>query len=458
MPPVTYSEQCDRLAAATKEIDAILAASDAEARQMTPEEIAQTDTLSAECEGLKTSITTYEKTEELRKAQAARRDLLARPRPTSTTPPTPGGATKLPATPRNHYGSLTAFKGPTADADAYLSGQFVLASLGYEPAKAWCREHLANVQSEGIAVYGGYVTLPSEFERAIIDLRDQYSVFRREANVRPMVSDSLTIPRKVGGLSCAFIGENAEITQSDAEWTQVKLVAQKAAVMARFSSELNEDAIISMADTLANDGAYAIAQKEDQCGFIGDGTSTYGGMYGVVNKLGDAANATYAGSLYTAITGNTAFSTLDLADFESMVGKLPVYAEAGARWFISKAGFAASMLRLIDAAGGQTGEMIAGRAPSSFLGYPVVFVSVMNTTLTAQTSTNGLVLFGNMKQTGYLGDRRALTIKTSDQRYIEYDQIAIQMTQRFDCVNVVGDQLAPTTAAGPMLMLVTPGS
>jgi hypothetical protein len=41
-----------------------------------------------------------------------------------------------------------------------------------------------------------------------------------------------------------------------------------------------EDAIISIADDLAEEIVYAFSLKEDQCGFIGDGTSTYGGIVG----------------------------------------------------------------------------------------------------------------------------------------------------------------------------------
>jgi hypothetical protein len=43
--------------------------------------------------------------------------------------------------------------------------------------------------------------------------------------------------------------------------------------------------VINMGDDLAGEIAYAFALKEDQCGFIGDGTSTYGGMQGVCTKI-----------------------------------------------------------------------------------------------------------------------------------------------------------------------------
>ena len=63
-----------------------------------------------------------------------------------------------------------------------------------------------------------------------------------------------------------------------------------------------------------------------------------------------------------------------------------------------------------------------------------------------------------MTQTSKLGVRRGITVKMSDHRYIEYDQLAIQVTERFDVNNVVGDPESPTTVAGPMIALKTPGA
>jgi len=169
-------------------------------------------------------------------------------------------------------------------------------------------------------------------------------------------------------------------------------------------------------------------------------------------------NGSYAGSVYTALAGNTAFSTLDLADFEAMMGKLPEYADANAKWYISKAGWAASMLRLIDAAGGNTGDMIAGRVQKMFLGYPVAIVNVMNSTLTAQTSTNGLVLFGDLKKCCYFGDRRRISVDVSTDRYFESDQIGIKATQRVGITCVPGDPTTPASVCGPVVSLSTPSA
>ena len=197
-------------------------------------------------------------------------------------------------------GKLKSFEN-TRDGElqAYRSGQWLMATL-FNSAKAqnWCRENgmsFRAAQSEGVNTAGGYL-VPTEMERSIVDLRESYGVFRQQCRVIPMGSDTITIPRRVSGLSGYFVGEGVAPTESQKAWDQVQLVARKYATLTRYSSELNEDAIISIADDLTNEIAYTFAVGEDGCGFNGDGTSTYGGMTGIVTKF-NAGYATLAGAV-----------------------------------------------------------------------------------------------------------------------------------------------------------------
>ena len=459
---MTYEQQCERLNAASQEIDVILKAADDESRPLTDADRDGIDALETEINGLKTQIDQHKADLELRKRQDARRKMLSSEGPGRVTPPVqPGTPDTLIDEPKivvpRHYGSLRSFKGPNAHLIAYRSGMFLMSIFGHPDALATKRARefcAANgiellAQQEDSNTAGGFL-VPDEFETAIIDLREKFGVFRREARVVPMASDTKTVPRVIGGLTAYYVDENTAITESEKGWDNVRLTVRKLGVLSKYSSELNEDAVISIADDLASEIGKAFATKEDGEGFLGDSTSTYGGVTGLIT-----ACATATATVYTALAGNTAFSTLDLVDFESMIGKLPEYAEDGSKWFISKAGWAASMLRLIDAAGGNTGAMIAGAAPKEYLGYPVVISQKMNKVLTAQTSTNGLAYLGNLRQAATMGDRRGITIATSDQRYFELDQLAIRGTQRHDLVvHDVGD----TSNAGSIIMLATPSS
>jgi HK97 family phage major capsid protein len=290
--------------------------------------------------------------------------------------------------------------------------------------------------------------VPIEMERAIIAYREERGVLRREAMVVPMASDTLHMPRRASGVTAYWTGELSEITASNPTLDQVELSVKKLGALVRMSSEVNEDTVVSLADFVTQEIAYAFADKEDLAGFNGDGTSTYGGITGLKNALAD-------GSEHTAVTGNTAFATLDMLDFENMIGKLPLYANQNAKWYISRAGWAASMQRLADAAGGNTTQNIMGGAGPSFLGYPVVFVQVMNSTLAAQASTEGLCYFGDMRQAVKLGTRRGMALASSTDRYFETDEIAIKATQRLD---IVVSEKGTSTAAGSIIGLETPGS
>jgi len=403
----------------------------------------------------------FERLEEARTAAelSARVDASGPRAPERQAIPQPDGSNPRDAQPQQQTRIQRRFrvkplKGFADEEAAYRSGMWFLGTiLKNERAAQWCRENGAvaeeRAQSTLSNTAGGALVIP-EFERAIIDLRESYGVFRQKARFVSMASDTMTVPRRASGVTAYFVAENGEITESEKAWNQVSMTARKLAALTRYSSEIDEDSIVDMASDLASEIAYAFAVKEDQCGFLGTGTSTYGGISGLITECA-AATAT----VVTSIAGNTAFSTLDLADFESMIGKLPSYPGIQPEWYIHKAGWAASMMRLQDAAGGNTAEVLEGQRRMTFLGYPVNFVQVINSILTAQASTAGLCYFGDLSMAATFGERRGIRIKTSDQRYFEYDQLGIQGTERVDInIHDVGD----TSSAGAMIMLATPGA
>lgn len=347
---------------------------------------------------------------------------------------------------------LRAFHGHDAQERAYLCGQWILATIGRsQRAAEWCREHGVDCTfraalRESANEVGGFL-VPPEFEQAVIDRREQYGVFRRYAQVVPMSTDTLQQPKVAGGVTAYWVAEENAIAESEKKWDSVSLVAKKIAALVRYSTELSEDAAITIADDLAREFAYAFAKAEDLAGFVGDGTSTYGGIVGVTNAIN-------AGSIVTADTGDVSFETLDLNDFEKVIGKFPNLPNANPMWFISKPGWAASMLRLLDAAGGNTAAMLAGQIQPTFLGYPVVFTNVLNSTL-GSDANQVKCIFGDLRLGAMIGDRRGITVTVSADRYFEYDQLAIRGTQRVD-INV--HDRGTSTDPGVLIALKTAAS
>jgi HK97 family phage major capsid protein len=166
---------------------------------------------------------------------------------------------------------------------AYTAGMWFKATLlDNAEAKEWCKSRgigIGKAQGEGVDSAGGFL-VPEELMANIIVLREQFGVFRKECQLVPMGSDTLNWPRRTGGLTAFFTGENQAVSESQAAWDNVNLTAKKLAVLTRMSTEIDQDAVVAIADWLVGEMAYAFASKEDDCGFNGDGTSTYGGMRG----------------------------------------------------------------------------------------------------------------------------------------------------------------------------------
>ena len=403
-----------------------------EDRDLTAEEKAQTDELLAQTKVLDTDL------ERSLKIEAKAKEILnVRPIGGAAT----GGAKDvIPATVKRH-GKLKAFK---SDFDAYASGQFLRATIGKNDVAAqWCKEHgIMNVHSTTTNSAGGYL-VPEGFENAIINLREEYGVFRQNARVYPMTEPIVYVPRRQSGFTAYYVGENSAGTESDASFSQVKLDAKKLMILTRLSQELSDNAIIQLADFFVQEMAYAFAVQEDQAGFLGDGTSTYGGILGLRNAL-------LAGSTVTAIAGDNTFEELEFAFFQNAVGKLPRFPGIRPAWYVHNALYWNAMVRLANAAGGNNiASVQAGPTGLSFMGYPVVLVNALPSALSDLASTV-VGFFGDLAMTATLGSNAGISIVTDSSRYFEYDQIAVRCTQRYD---IVVHEVGTASAAGPMIAL-----
>jgi len=347
-------------------------------------------------------------------------------------------------------GKLRAFTGPDGDADAFRSGQWMMAALfNNASARQWCNEHNVELrvqaQTSGLNAYGGYL-VPTQFEQAVIDLRDCYGWIRQNAKVVQMTSDNMVVPRRSAGTTCYFVGDNDSITESNKQWNQVELTAKKCAQLVRMSSEINEDAIISMVDDLAQEMAYQFAKKEDECAVDGDGTDTYGRILGVRPKMIDTD---HDGSYSDNSTAGDNWSEVTAAMLTSTMALLPQYAWAGAKWHCSPKAKAAMFDRLLAAGGGNTIMTLEAGAGLQYMGYPVVMSSAMPSDDSAAALNNKImVIFGDVSQACTFGDRRGITLKVSADRYLEYDQIGIQATERFD---INWHDIGDDTSAGPVV-------
>ncbi len=442
----------------------------AENRPLTDEEHAAIDNLMAEANKLSDRITNIQKSEAKLAGVDDFVDDIKKPgvRVSPVSQPTNEAKASAQIIPVRRSSSLTAFKGKDADRNAYETGMYIAAELfpSHHPMKAkgkrWCQENgtyaqIQNALSTGVPQSGGSLA-PEAMSNAIIDLRETYGLGRQWAEIMPMSTDSQIIPRRVGSPTASFIGENVAITESEPTFNNVGFTAKKLGILTRLSTELSEDAIINMADYLTRDMAWAFALKEDQCLFIGDGTSTYGGITGLLVKCKQSA---YSASYIDVVTAtHNTFGELDNTDLVTLMGALPQYARSGGKgcaWFISQYGADILFSRLMAAGGGNTNATLANAGITalgqrgvvgSYLGYPVVASQVFPSTGTLTSLP--MLAFGNLSLSATIADRRSITFATDASRYFDQDQIAIRATSRVD---VVVHDLGDTATAGPIVVL-----
>jgi HK97 family phage major capsid protein len=261
-----------------------------------------------------------------------------------------------------------------------------------------------------------------------------------------MASDQRNQPRRKGGLTVYVIGEGKGATESQLGWDLVGLKTKKLGTLARYSSELNEDGLVSFGDLMAEEIAQAFADYEDTVGFVGDGSAAHARIVGAVTALQNLEDGAGAAGVIEA-TGNT-WDGFILQDFLNVIGAQPEYAETPrVKWYCSKLFWATTMVRVQKAATGNDASDIISGGVKQFLGYPVEVSGKF-----PKAASNGKImcLFGDLKMAGMMGDRAGMRLRLSDQQHWEEEQFDVAGSERID-VNIhdIGD----ATTAGPLLAL-----
>lgn len=360
------------------------------------------------------------------------------------------------------FSSVKSFTGSRQEAGvkAYRFAKWFLASaLGnlegaraVVAAKEFCRDQniqIVRSQTEGEDATGGFL-VPHEFTNDMIELKELFGVFRRNVRVVPMASDTKSMPRRLKGLTAYVIGEGKGATESEKGWDRVTLAAKKIGALARYSSEIAEDGLVSMGDDLAREMAYAFTKFEDTIGFTGNGSVDHMRSTGILTKLQELADAGSNPGIITA-SGNT-WDEWEAIEFLAAIGSLPEYAEVGnVKWYCSKLFWATVMQRIkFDLTGNRTSDAETAQQ-KTFLGYPVEVSQTL-----PKSASNGKVdtFIGNVPMAAMLGERRGITIATSEHvRFVE-EEFVIRGTQRL-AINVHNIEAIPEEkaegVAGPIV-------
>jgi HK97 family phage major capsid protein len=348
----------------------------------------------------------------------------------------------------NSTNRVRAFTGPDAEQKAERVGHWFKAINGKDKSRAWCVDNgigLTKATSESMNTVGGFLA-PQDFDSAIINIREAMGAFRQGAEVRPTRSDGQVRPRRTGGLTANFVTEGAAIPESSFQLDAVESAQKKFAILGRASSELFEDSAADLGEFLTSEIGYAFAAKEDDCGFNGDGTSTYVGMSGLATKLAGLKSSVAAASTHKT------FLTLDNTDLTNLMAGVLAAAIPGAAWYTSATGYAQAICRLAATSGGLVAtQRPDGTISANFLGFPVRFSGKLQDVST-DLSTKAMLYFGNLAMSSVIVERQQQTIiAISHERAMDADQVLVRGVQRCDLINhSVGD----ASTRGPVAMLV----
>lgn len=401
-------------------------------RDLTADEQQDFDDLHAKMQGIKAGLQTAEEFEAKRRELAEIRQMQSQP-----TAPIGGLATRGAAAAQNiqhRLGPIKSFSGSNSARDAYDCGMWLRAVVarGQRQVDESAEERVAtrgwqiqHVATEGSPTGGGYL-VPAPLSNAIIDVRALAGISRQLCRVVPMTSETQDIPKKTGGLTVYYPGEGNATTASDQTWAQVHLTAKKRSILSKISQELRDDALISIVDDLASQMGTDFAVKEDAELFKGDGTSTYGGVTGLLAAQG-------AGGLFTPANGVglSVWSGLTNTEITATMAKLPdKYWQYSPSWACSSVFYFTVLEKLKATAGGN--DMVTltnGQTRHAFLGYPVYFTNQMPTATAVSTVS---LLFGAFNQAAIIGDRGGVTIKQSEHLNFDQDVLAVLGTTRYD--------------------------
>ncbi len=280
--------------------------------------------------------------------------------------------------------------------------------------------------AEGAMATGGAL-VPPEFLQELLKYDGQSNIVRPRARVIPMAGRSLSMPaidhavhavagksNFYGGVLTFWIEEAGEKTIEDITFDKIELVLHKLCGYTRVSDELMEDSNPTIAAVISMMFGDAIEWKEDYAYLQGNGV---GQPLGVVGAIGTFTQVRVA-------AGN--FGYVDAVNM--LTHFLPV---KGGVWVMSRS-VMPELFTLVDAgnnyiwhpANGVVGA--AGFAPSTLLGYPVLF-----TEKTPVLGTTGDVLLCDFSQ--YLiGDGSTTTLESSIHERFRYDQTSFRLVKRVD--------------------------
>ena len=245
--------------------------------------------------------------------------------------------------------------------------------------------------------------LPKPFLSEVFVIIEERGVARNFFRGVPMGSKDLDLKDVATKPVVNWTDEAADISESQPSFGNQKLDTKKLAALTPWTTELQEDEVFGLLPILQELFAEAILEKEDEAGFIGDGSSTYGGFTGILNLAG--------AQTFTMANGSTSFFDTTADDYRKLVDQVSLARRRNARYFMHP-DIISHIERLKDADGNYIYRKPGDDSrPATLWGYPVTLTEVMPNASDDAAETK-FVVFGDPNRMLF-GTRRGITLMTS---------------------------------------------
>jgi HK97 family phage major capsid protein len=305
--------------------------------------------------------------------------------------------------------------------DAYEAGMFLAAIGGNKKAQDF-------MAAQSLTDNKGGFSVPQPLSDQLINLVEEYGHARQSCRRVVMGASTWSVPKISGHSVVYYPAEAAAITESDLTFSQITLTAKKMAGLVKMSSEIAEDSIISMLDTVVDDLAWGFSKAEDDNLFTGGSIYT-GGIKGDAN---------------VADTNVASVGALALTDLTAMVVASGQERGLNPKFYMNPTLWNGQVRDLLNAAGGNASADVAAGVQRSLFGYEVVLCNAIPGA-SASTSGDLLAVFGDLSVSHYFGDRRQLSFKVLDQLFAVNDQIGVVCTSRIDIAAAAPEVLSKIT-------------
>jgi HK97 family phage major capsid protein len=253
---------------------------------------------------------------------------------------------------------------------------------------------------------GGAFLLPMpEMSDLITRGAEMVGVAERIATIVPMGAAGWSKPRGLASAVAYWKAAGTAATESSPTFGRMELSGTKTLIaLVDADMEISGGEMAALGNYLANQFIYAIGRATDQAAFLGDGSPTYNGIYGVLNS--DRV------TVVTMDTADDAFADLawgDLVDLEANVSEESL---ANARYLMHRT-IKALVKKLQDSSNMPIWQPPAGAEPGLLNGYPVEVAGTMRASSASAASTK-FMAFGDFARGLYIGQRGSIAVEFSD--------------------------------------------